>query len=204
MELKLVNGDYLPDGRGGLQQAEEEILQRALSRLTARRGSFPFLPEFGSRLYLLGAVAPLARETAAERYVTEALAPETALRVEHPDKGVDVQGDFSAVMFDHEMLSETDYYAASLYEAVLCGNRPLTRITNLQNPDGPRVLLIHDSYSTVVAPYLSLLCSRLDMIDVRQANGNFDGSLDAYRDELQPDIVIVMFCSPVNIDRSGG
>ena len=61
MELKLVNGDYLPDGRGGLEQAEEEILQRALSRLTARRGSFPFLPEFGSRLCLLGAVAPLAR-----------------------------------------------------------------------------------------------------------------------------------------------
>ena len=82
MELKLVNGDYLPDGRGGLEQAEEEILQRALSRLTARRGGFPFLPEFGSRLCLLGAVAPLARETAAERYVTEALAPETALKVE--------------------------------------------------------------------------------------------------------------------------
>ena len=79
MELKLVNGDYQPDGRGGLEQAEEEILQRALSRLTARRGSFPFLPEFGSRLCLLGAVAPLARETAAERYVTEALAPETAV-----------------------------------------------------------------------------------------------------------------------------
>ena len=40
------------------------------------------LPVFGSRLCLLGAVAPLARETAAERYVTEALAPETALKVE--------------------------------------------------------------------------------------------------------------------------
>ena len=82
MELKLVNGDYQPDGRGGLRQAEEELLQRALSRLTARRGSFPFLPEFGSRLYLLGAAAPSVRELAAERYVTEALAPETALRVE--------------------------------------------------------------------------------------------------------------------------
>lgn len=82
MELKLVNGDYQPDGHGGLRQAEEEILQRALSRLTARRGSFPFLPEFGSRLYLLGTVAPSVRALAAERYVTEALAPETALRVE--------------------------------------------------------------------------------------------------------------------------
>ena len=51
MELKLENGDYLPDGHGGLQQAEEELLQRVLSRLSARRGSFPFLPDFGSRLW---------------------------------------------------------------------------------------------------------------------------------------------------------
>ena len=65
-------------------------------------------------------------------------------------------------------------------------------------------MLIHDSYSTVVAPYLSLLCGQIDMIDVRAANGNFNGNLDAYRDEMQPDIVIVMYCSPVNIDRSAG
>ena len=80
MELKLENGNYLPDGHGGLQQAEEELLQRVLSRLSARRGSFPFLPDFGSRLYLLGLAAPSVREAAAERYVTEALAPE--LKVE--------------------------------------------------------------------------------------------------------------------------
>ena len=82
MELKLENGNYLPDGHGGLQQAEEELLQRVLSRLSARRGSFPFLPDFGSRLYLLGLAAPSVREAAAERYVTEALAPEKDLKVE--------------------------------------------------------------------------------------------------------------------------
>ena len=60
MELKLENGDYLPDGHGGLQQAGEELLQRVLNRLSARRGSFPFLPDFGSRLYLLGLTAPTA------------------------------------------------------------------------------------------------------------------------------------------------
>ena len=80
----MKNGDYLPDGIGGEQRVDgtEALLARALFRLSVRRGSFPFLPEFGSRLCLLGAVAPLARETAAERYVTEALAPETALKVE--------------------------------------------------------------------------------------------------------------------------
>lgn len=128
----------------------------------------------------------------------------TDLRVEHPDKGIDVQGSFFDTVFDHAMLETKDYYGLSTYESVLCGNRPLTRITNNQNPDGLRVLLIHDSYSTVVAPYLSLLCGQIDMIDVRAANGNFNGSLDAYRDEMQPDIVIVMYCSPVNIDRSAG
>ena len=80
----MKNGDYLPDGIGGEQRVDgtEALLARALFRLSVRRGSFPFLPEFGSRLYLLGTVAPSVRALAAERYVTEALAPETALRVE--------------------------------------------------------------------------------------------------------------------------
>nr|DAJ00794.1 MAG TPA: hypothetical protein [Caudoviricetes sp.] len=33
MELKLVNGDYQPDGHGGLRQAEEEVRLRG-SELT--------------------------------------------------------------------------------------------------------------------------------------------------------------------------
>lgn len=47
MGLCLRNGDYVPDGRGGLRQAEgqEALLERVLFRLTARRGTFPFLPE---------------------------------------------------------------------------------------------------------------------------------------------------------------
>ena len=89
MELKLVNGDYLPDGRGGLEQAEEEILQRALSRLTARRGSFPFLPEFGSRLYLLGREKPSLRQALARQYAAEALADEEGLSVTGAELGGD-------------------------------------------------------------------------------------------------------------------
>ena len=90
MEARLENGDYLPDGRGGFLTAEgdEALLQRALLRLSARRGSFPFLPELGSRLSLLGTRAPAARSLAAERYVTEALAAE-ALTVEAVRLGED-------------------------------------------------------------------------------------------------------------------
>ena len=56
MELKIRNGDYIADGIGGERRADgaEALLERALFRLSVRRGSFPFLPELGSELYRLG------------------------------------------------------------------------------------------------------------------------------------------------------
>ena len=75
MERILINGDYVPDGAGGLQSAAggEEALARALFRLTARRGGLPFLPGLGSRLHELYREKPSARQALAEQYVAEAL-----------------------------------------------------------------------------------------------------------------------------------
>ena len=77
MELRLEQGDYVPNGAGGFQRLEgaEALLQRVLFRLTARRGQFPFLPELGSR------EKPSAREALALQYVTEALVQEPDLAV---------------------------------------------------------------------------------------------------------------------------
>ena len=70
MEIKIRNGDYVPDGLGGVERCggDEALLQRVLYRLTAHRGQFPPLPELGSRLY--------QRLSAARLYVAEALAEE--------------------------------------------------------------------------------------------------------------------------------
>ena len=78
MELELKNGDYVPDGIGGVHRVSgrEALAQRVLFRLTARRGSFPFWPELGSRLYQLGSLPTSQRSAAAVQYVTEALAQE--------------------------------------------------------------------------------------------------------------------------------
>ena len=83
MGLSLRNGDYVPDGTGGLRRTEgrEALLEQVLFRLTARRGTFPFLPELGSRLWQLGQL-PARRQSAAEQYVAEALAAEPGLTVE--------------------------------------------------------------------------------------------------------------------------
>lgn len=79
MELKIKDGDYVPDGSGGFAtvRGAEELLQRALLKLTARRGSFLFWEDFGSRLWELGRVEPAARRAAAVQYAAEALAGET-------------------------------------------------------------------------------------------------------------------------------
>ena len=83
MELKLKNGDYLPDGAGGVEAGSgaEEVLARVLFRLTARRGALPFLPELGSQLYLVLREKPSARLAAAKQYVAQALAEETEVSV---------------------------------------------------------------------------------------------------------------------------
>lgn len=89
MEQKLMDGDYVPDGTGGLTALTggEEVLARVLYRLTARRGALPFLPQLGSRLYQLGREKPSLRQALAAQYVAEALREERELAV----RGVELE-----------------------------------------------------------------------------------------------------------------
>lgn len=85
MELLLKNGDYVPDGRGGFVRAEggEELIQRVLFKLTARRGGFPMMPRLGSRLFELPRYKESQRESLARQFVSEALEEEGDLNVEN-------------------------------------------------------------------------------------------------------------------------
>lgn len=80
---QLRDGDYRPNGTGGFLQAAgaEEVLERVLFQLSAKRGSFPLLPQVGSRLYLLPRAKASAREALAASYAAEALAGEPDLTV---------------------------------------------------------------------------------------------------------------------------
>ena len=83
MELKLENGRYVPGEQGALAHVSgtEELRQRILMKLAARRGGFPLLPGYGSRLHLLGRVRPSERQSVAAQYVMEALADESRLEL---------------------------------------------------------------------------------------------------------------------------
>lgn len=75
MELAIQNGDYVPDGVGGLRRVSgrEALLQRVLFKLAARRGAFPFREDLGSRLWQLPKLPAARRQGAAAQFVAEAL-----------------------------------------------------------------------------------------------------------------------------------
>ena len=77
MEAVLIDRDYVPDGRGGIALAENEeaLLCRALFCLCCRRGSFPFLPELGSRLWQLKGRSREQITSLAAAYAAEAVEP---------------------------------------------------------------------------------------------------------------------------------
>ncbi len=98
MELKFDAGEYVKSGYGGFATVSgtDETLQRALMRLSARRGSFFPLPDFGSELHTLFSMKKSQRAAAAQRMVYEALEPETGITA----TGVDYRetGDGTAVV----------------------------------------------------------------------------------------------------------
>ena len=76
-ENLLIGGDYVPDGFGGFvrKTGREGLLCEALFRLNCRRGAFSFLPELGSRLYLLSKQKKSQWPALAQQYCAEALLP---------------------------------------------------------------------------------------------------------------------------------
>ena len=86
MDMKLTSGDYVPDssvGYGFLTvSGGDELLQRVLFRLTAHRGGFPFIPELGSRFWLLPREKKSNRKSAAMQFAIEALSDMSGISVE--------------------------------------------------------------------------------------------------------------------------
>ena len=75
MSLLLRNRDYARDGNGGVTAVSggEALLNEALFRLTARRGSFPFPPRLGSRMGELRREKPSDWDALARQFAVEAL-----------------------------------------------------------------------------------------------------------------------------------
>ena len=108
--LMIVNGDYVSrENSLRTVEGDEAVLQRMLMKLTARRGQFPFMEEFGSRLWMLDRLRPAERQAAAEQYVLEALRDEPGLTVEQvtlAESGGKASLTVRAVKGEHRLTAE--------------------------------------------------------------------------------------------------
>ena len=116
---------------------------------------------------------------------------ETSFTYSVPLNAIERTGPFEESLLFPERVAEIDYFGGNPYTLYAGGDYNLARMTNHLNPDGPRVLLVRDSYSCILAPFLALDCSELITVDLRY----FKENLMDYMDWLDQDVVVVMYCA---------
>lgn len=98
-------------------------------------------------------------------------------------------GSFGESLLFPERLEPGDLFQTNPYTAYSGGDYDFARMINHKNPDGPKILLLRDSYSCALAPFLALQCSELTTIDPRY----FEGDLLSCVEQLDPDLVITLY-----------
>jgi len=111
-----------------------------------------------------------------------------AMDIYVPEQGVDVTNYFSAQPEKGEMYVESKLTQKDKYTFFLGGNQPLC-VLKSQNTDAPKVLVIRDSYTDSLAPFLTENFSEVHLYDLRY-NRN---SVQQYVEENGIDSVVVMY-----------
>ena len=87
-----------------------------------------------------------------------------------------------------------DYYNVNTYATYSGGDFRLQIMKNNNNPNGEKMVLIRDSFSCVVAPFLALQTSELHIIDDR--DGDYPSgekvNIEEYIKEIKPDYVVAI------------
>lgn len=93
----------------------------------------------------------------------------------------------TAALYDRTYLDQKDKYSA-----FLGGNQPLCVIQNEALPDGGKLLLVRDSYSDSLAPFLSQSFSEVHLLDLRY----YRASVAQYAAENDIDGILVLYSVP--------
>lgn len=109
-------------------------------------------------------------------------------------QGTTYEGSFEECLLFSERLEETDPFKSNPYTIYSGGDYPFSRIINHQNPDGPKIMILKDSYSCVLTPFLAMHCSSLSIVDLRY----FYDYFPTYVSWMNPDMVIVLY-TPGNL-----
>lgn len=88
-----------------------------------------------------------------------------------------------------ERVEKLDWFKENPYTYYSGGDYAAARIKNYYNPQGPKVLVIRESFACAVTPYLAYACSEVTTVDYRY----FTGDLLSYIRWVKPDVVVVLY-----------
>lgn len=108
-----------------------------------------------------------------------------------PERNWERTGTFNEALCFSERLAEKDWYGGNPYTYYSGGDYAIATIVNEANPDGPKLVLIRDSFSCALAPFLALQCSELTTIDLRYYSGALQEEVEA----LSPDLVLLLYAA---------
>lgn len=121
---------------------------------------------------------------------------ETALSFTVPDENIQKNGTYSETILFPERLTESDDFTVSRYTVYCGGDYSLLLTKNNSSADDlpvrsapKRLIVIKDSFSEVVIPFLSLGYDEVDYIDLRL----FRDDLISYIESREPDLVMVIY-----------
>ena len=114
---------------------------------------------------------------------------DTDLTYACPSYGFTRTGAFETSVCFPERVAERDWFNGNPYTYYAGGDYPLATITNHNNPDGPRIVLLRDSFACALTPFLALSCSELVTIDLRYFQGDLLETVAAY----SPDLVLTLY-----------
>ena len=114
---------------------------------------------------------------------------ETNLTYTNSDGSFTRSGSFDQSVCFPERVAERDWFNANPYTYYSGGDYGMATMVNHKNQEGPKVVLLRESFSCTLAPFLALSCSELTTIDLR----HFSGDLMETIQELEPDLVITLY-----------
>lgn len=121
---------------------------------------------------------------------------DTSLQLEAPETHMVRQGNFSESILFPEILTSGSDYDVSRYDVYCGGDRALTYFTNDSRQENysvqsqsKRLLIVKDSYSSVVAPFLALSYDEVCLLDLREYRQN----VVEFAKEYQPDMVMILY-----------
>ena len=134
-------------------------------------------------------IVQLLREAGADDITLYTPKFDSELTYSCPAYGFTRTGPFETSVCFPERVARQDWFNGNPYTYYAGGDYPIATITNHKNPDGPRVVLLRDSFACALTPFLALSCSELTTIDLRY----FEGDLLDTIAGLEPDIALTLY-----------